>query len=350
MTPPPELNDSSRPDQFSSAASYQNLVPKSSLELQAQAAAFASEKLEGEERRQALESISAVTESSTHSEQARYVQFLREKGGQRHEDIRERAEHMRSYDATFRPITEQVLAQRGDQPDAAGSSSDIFMVKVDGSEYVIRAARPGRSQAETIDDPIAVAARINKLKNPHLEHLVAASYEPAVTVAEKMPGESLSKINTEDVRHMSEAQIEELIDTVTVLIGAGGEPDTTSEDNLLYDREAGFGIIDNWRSDHEAQVDTAQVVCDYIGALASVGWSRAERKTAEDFAAMPEKIEASRDLLDRITSVCERKFAGPDLERIHEELEDADDRLDQAYKNYSDPAWIADVIARLSPG
>ena len=122
-----------------------------------------------------------------------------------------------------------------------GINSRAFSVPVGNNIYVIRVKIGENRSPSGINSYIAPLILGKGI--PHLEQIIAASYEKGVTVSELIPGKQIEELTLDDSSEISDVQLETLVDTLVVASKRGIEIDPKSS-NLLYDHESGFGIVD----------------------------------------------------------------------------------------------------------
>lgn len=264
-------------------------MEKSSEVIQAQVAAFATERIERyDDRRCVFGALTEIALRSSIEAQAprdlsdvsvwskeRYVDYLRDVGGQNHEKIRGRAALLYNYLAFESAVTDlkQSLVQYDDPEKypaflGKGSNSRVYAADIGNTLYAVRIPKAERVDAGVVDGHMA-AALLGRWA-PHLEQIVAASYEHGVTVAEIMPGVDMTHISAEEVGRVQDAQIEELIDTLQDSQARGINIDPKPS-NLLYDPLEGYGIVDYQTPDDFALQGIGETVGSIASALARAG-------------------------------------------------------------------------------
>lgn len=129
-----------------------------------------------------------------------------------------------------------------------GASAEAFTFEKNGIEYVVRVAfnKNFREAHETIDHHLRGAVR--GIGIPHLEQVIALSYEHGTTVAERIQGKPFARMNIDEIHAMPEEHIWQLMKTAKMAADANIRLDLNGE-NVLYDARHGFGIIDYTASD-----------------------------------------------------------------------------------------------------
>jgi hypothetical protein len=364
------------------------MTPKSPELLQAQAATFAAERIEhyqdsghvlnnlGELAIGNLADVTRVTESAEyHKDEAgerlrvpentkrtvattsEYTDFLRSVGGSKYEAIQGRADMLTQYNQVFKPIVTGLRAELQDPATRKehpafmgnGSNSAVFRITHEGKDYAVRVPSGTKPSPSTIDSHLAGAVLGKGV--PHLEQIVAASYEDGVTVAEVMPGKEMGKDMTlEDVAAITDEQLSGLVDTLTAVSERGIEIDPKPT-NIFYDREAGFGIVDYHSSKVAAKNSADQDLGTIVGWMATpimnagfYGGYNPEM-TADDYAQDANKMSANLGVLKRFRVVVESKLDGEDRETA---LKDIDSRIEsgqESIDNYLNPEYVADRMA-----
>ena len=364
------------------------MTPKSPELLQAQAATFAAERIEhyqdsghvlnnlGELAIGNLADVTRVTESAEyHKDEAgerlrvpentkrtvattsEYTDFLRSVGGSKYEAIQGRADMLTQYNQVFKPIVTGLRAELQDPATRKehpafmgnGSNSAVFRITHEGKDYAVRVPSGTKPSPSTIDSHLAGAVLGKGV--PHLEQIVAASYEDGVTVAEVMPGKEIGKDMTlEDVAAITDEQLSGLVDTLTAVSERGIEIDPKPT-NIFYDREAGFGIVDYHSSKVAAKNSADQDLGTIVGWMATpimnagfYGGYNPEM-TADDYAQDANKMSANLGVLKRFRVVVESKLDGEDRETA---LKDIDSRIEsgqESIDNYLNPEYVADRMA-----
>ena len=179
-----------------------------------------------------------------------YSNFLRTVDGRRYEPIRQRETLLVRYNDQFKPLVRQLtheystLAKVTDHPNfiGAGVYSAAFQLVCDEQEYVVRIPHYTRPSPRTVERYLSGLLRTQGV--PHLEQVVALSYEDGVTVAERMPGKPMNNsLTKDDISAITDQQLSDLVDTLARAIDCGVAIDPKPT-NVLYDRQAGFGVID----------------------------------------------------------------------------------------------------------
>ncbi len=186
-----------------------------------------------------------------------YADFLHSMGGPTNERIQGRADLLKSYDG-FAPtivLLRSDLAKKATPAEHSewrlsngvlvkslsdGANSTTFTLEIEGVSYVARIPN-GPNTPHVTDEHLAGAVLGKGM--PHLEQIVAASYKEDVTIAEKLPGKGIPDLTIDDERHISDGQLGDLVDTLVTASNRRINFDF-GPPNFLYDRKAGFGVVD----------------------------------------------------------------------------------------------------------
>jgi len=361
-------------------------TPKSPEQVQAQIAAFTAERVEHYQDSKhifrnlgglALGEMQDITRTTNSTEYHRdengdtirlpegtehtvatsseYADFLRSVGGQRYEAIQGRAEMLGEY-SHFKP---SIMALRTELADPEkrkghpnflgnGSNATVFSISEGDKKYAVRVPNGRATDPSLIDSHLAGAVLGKDV--PHLEQIVAASYEDGVTVAELMPGKEIGQLTLDEIEGITDEQLGELVDTLAVASERGIEIDPKPS-NFLYDSEAGYGIVDYHSSKVAGKNSKDQSFNEIIGwtaaSINNTGLYDGYRTelTHEDYSHDLEFMKANLGVLERYRSVVEAKAseaAQIDLTEIDKIITTSKERVD----NYSNPEWVAERIAQ----
>jgi hypothetical protein len=276
-----------------------------------------------------------------------YQDYLAEVGGSRHESIAKRAELLAAYSEYDQYVAQlrQDMARypsRKEHPNflGSGANADAFLLPVADQELVVRIPHEGQSGAAGIDHHLRGGLRA--MGQPHLEQLVAVSYESGVTISNLMPGSEMSRIKAEDLRQVTDAQLSELIDTVTVANQAGVTIDPKPS-NFFYDKDQGFGIIDVGSSEEKtaAEQSVMKVVGwipgDVINNAGSYGF---RPMTKEDYQYLHEQSSAGSEVLGRFKEICSQRFSGEEGAYVMQAVDAGIEASQRAIAQYSSDEWV----------
>jgi hypothetical protein len=357
---------------------------KTPEEIQAQIAAFAAEKLDNNGDRKyifnyvvplsggASEDVQRVTDDREYEvdketgkgilppagvertiSSKQYADFLRSAGGSNSEAIKGRAEMLgayRDFAPAIRELKESIKDLNREEHSAflgSGMNSSVFLVENAGKKYAVRIPGKGEISPSAIDKHLAAAVLAKGI--PHLEQIVAASYEDGVTIAELMPGKEVGKLTAEEIRSISNGQLAELIDTLLAASHRGIEIDPKPS-NFFYDQEVGFGIVDIGSSKvikNSADQNIETVVgwvATPLGNAGVYGKPFTEKLTPEDYASDLEFSRAHLDVLTRYRAMVGEKMEDKNRETAQAVIDKDIRGVQESISNYSNPEWIKERI------
>jgi hypothetical protein len=356
------------------------LRQKTPEEIQAQIAAYASEKIDDNHTREYVftnivdlaagkaEDLTRVREDDESGnliniptgtertiEAKGYSEFLRSVDGSKYEAIQGRAEILRAY-KDFAPAVSELkenlkaISSLKEHTSylGSGSHSSVFFIERESKKYAVRI--PQRSEkvsASEIDQHVAAAVLSKGV--PHLEQIIGASYEDGVTVAELMPGTHLGDLDVESVRAITDEQLNELVNTLTAAHERGIYVDTKPS-NFFYDREMGFGIVDlasakvmknSEDQDLSTIIEWAAVAILNMGTY---GQPHAEISSIEECAQELEFSKVRLGILSRYRKCVETQLKGDGRERVLQSIDTDIQRLEAGLTIMSNPEWAAERI------
>ncbi|MDQ5971940.1 MAG: hypothetical protein QG553_99 [Patescibacteria group bacterium] len=332
------------------------ITPKSPEQLQAQAAAFANAELHGQDQAGVFNNIGAVVaEGAVREPEAKqsYVDYLRQTGGNSNPEVHGRADILHKFQ-DFAPTVTKLKAELADpaarrqHPDflGHGTNSDVFKISQGGKLFAVRIPFGEATHPVSIDMHVASAIRGKGI--PHMEQIIAASYEDGVTVAEMMPGKVIGDLSPEDVSQVTDQQLEDLVDTVIVANQRDIIIDSKPS-NFLYDQHQGFGIVDYHVP--KGAVAHSQDLGVIVGCLETVinnaglyGKKKLD-KTAQDYLAQGRQMTANVAVVERLRGVVEAKLSGKDLSDALERIDSGLQRWSEYAADYSDPDSVDKLIA-----
>jgi hypothetical protein len=286
-----------------------------------------------------------------------YTDFLRSVGGSKYEAIQGRADILKTY-SSFAPAINRLKteladpATRKEHPSylGNGSNSTVFKITKEGKDYAIRVPNSKDINPGVIDSHLAGAILGKGV--PHLEQIVAASYEDGVTVAEKMPGKEIGDLSITDIVQITDRQLSELVDTLVSVHERGIEIDPKPS-NIFYDPELGFGIVDY----HSSKVAGKNSADQELGTI--VGWMATDinnagfygkpynpAKDVEDYARDVEFCRANLDVLNRYRTVVEQKLTGENCDKALQEIDSKVQSTQESIESYSNPEWVTERVAQ----
>lgn len=281
-----------------------------------------------------------------------YVSFLRSVGGSQYEGIQGRAEMLTAY-AEFAPIVDRLRGELADPTTrkehpaylSNGSNSTVFTISHGEKKYAVRVPDGDAIKPGEVDSHMAGAVLGKGL--PHLEQIVAASYEDGVTVAEVLPGKEAGDLTVEDVEQVTDGQINDLVDTLVAANARGIEIDVKPS-NFLYDPEAGYSIVDYHSSKKAGKNTQDQEVGVILGwaseVIINVGFYEKEHnpdKTTDDYAHDLELHKANLGVLERYRAIVESKLKGEDQQKALAEVDLKAKGQHKTIENHLNPEWVA---------
>jgi hypothetical protein len=188
-----------------------------------------------------------------------YTQYVRDKGGVKHEAIKGRVDLLMEF-SKFAPEVEVLqeeisqLASLSTSPHylGEGTSAVAFKLAHEGKDYVTLIPRFRGSSGSLIDGRIAGAMRVRG--EPHFEQVVAASYDSGITISELIPGKPSTKLTPEEIEAIPSEHLEELLRTLTIAHDKGISIDFIGGSNFIYDPRTGFHVIDFTATDKPISV------------------------------------------------------------------------------------------------
>ncbi|AKM81598.1 MAG: hypothetical protein UT13_C0001G0638 [Candidatus Pacebacteria bacterium GW2011_GWF2_38_9] len=169
-----------------------------------------------------------------------YKQFLDSLGEEKERIIRymeQRLNNYKQYQSEVRDFLQQIKQLEDIRGHQAHIAQNVFNVVISGKEYVMR-YRPSPG-----DVGAYMMGALYIDGEEHFEQIVAASVEDGVTIAEKIPGQQLNKLNPDVVENISDEQINQCFDSL-LIAWQRGLPMENKSKNIMYDEKSGFGFID----------------------------------------------------------------------------------------------------------
>jgi len=364
------------------------LAPKQSELLQAQVATYAAERVEHYQDKAhvfnnlgnlavgGIEDVTRTTDSAEYHTDENgksiripegtdrlvamgndYTDFLRSVGGSRYEAIQGRADILKTY-SSFAPTIDRLRTELADPATrkehpaylGSGSNSTVFEISSEGKDYAVRVPNGKGVNPGVIDSHLAGAVLGKGV--PHLEQIVAASYEDGVTVAEKMPGKEMGDLTVDDIKQITDGQLVELVDTLATVHERGIEIDPKPS-NIFYDPKAGFGIVDYHSSKVVGKNSADQELGAIVGWMATVinnagfyGKPYNPARDVEDYAHDVVVYEASLGVLERFRTVVEQKLTGEDRDKALQEIDSKVLSTRETVDNYSNPEWVTERVTQ----
>jgi PIN domain nuclease of toxin-antitoxin system len=361
---------------------------KTPEEIQAQIAAYATEKIDDNHNRGHVfnnivslaagetEDVTRVTEDDEYNSRDEagnlvttlkgtertiaakdYSDFLRSVGGSKYEAIKGRAEILSAY-KDFAPIVNELKESLGTTSSrrehasylGSGSNASVFFIERNGKKYAVRV--PDWAGVEVspgaVDQHLAAAFLSKGV--PHLEQIVAASYESGVTIAEVMPGKEMGKLTLEDIQAITDSQLAKFVDTLVIANEKDIQIDPKPS-NFFYDREAGFGIVDLSSAKvikNSKDQDVGTIVgwmVTPINGTGRYGRPYAEKVTVEEYAQELEFSKARLNVLRRYKDIVEQKLEGNDRETALKNVDKEIEGVEHSIANMNNPEWVSEQIA-----
>lgn len=286
-----------------------------------------------------------------------YTNFLRSVGGSRYEAIQLRADMLKNYEH-FEPTVTKLKSELADpttrkqHPSFLGNGSNAmaFSIMEGDKSYAVRVPVGIEANPQAIDSHLGGAVLGKGI--PHLEQIVAASYEDGVTVAEVMPGKEVGQLSAQEIKAISDKQLGELVDTLVAVSERGIEIDPKPS-NFFYDPKEGFGIVDY----HSSKVAGKQSADQNLGTI--VGWMTTPIsnmgsygkpyvavKTTSDYAQDLEFGTATLGVLKRYRAVVVQKLSSKDQEVALVQIDKKIQSSQEYFENLSNPTWVAERVAQ----
>jgi hypothetical protein len=222
----------------------------------------------------------------------------------------------------------------------SGANADAFLLPVADQELVVRIPHENQPGSAGVDHHLRGGLRA--MGQPHLEQLVAVSYESGVTISNLMPGSEMSRIKAEDLRQVTDVQLSELIDTIAAANQAGVTIDPKPS-NFFYDKERGFGIIDVGSSEEKtvAEQSVMKVVGwipgDVINNAGSYGF---RPTTKEDYQYLHEQSSAGLEVLGRFKEICSQRFSGEEGAYVMQAVDAGIENVRRSVAQYGSDEWV----------
>jgi hypothetical protein len=157
-------------------------------------------------------------------------------------------EGYRPFDDTVKRIKTDMADKPANQIEgylASGAESNVFIATLEGKSYAIRlskSATGGEGTAEAHIDGY-VRSAFHGIGIPGLEQLAGLSYTEGATVGELLPGRTTDKMSSTEIAAIPEENLRKLATTLIASAQAKLSFDGNAG-NMLYDPEAGFGLVD----------------------------------------------------------------------------------------------------------
>lgn len=186
-----------------------------------------------------------------------YASFMKHLSPEKRAEIKHIATLFEAYQPFKDSVTEII-----DQPNniiGHGGFSRVHPLQFDGESYAVRVPYlHSRVAMDEVHKHLEAALLTRDL--PHIEHIVAASYADGVTVAELAPGKNLKELSPNDMRAVTEAQIEDIFTAMTAAHERGIGFDLLG-DNIMYDPNKGFTAIDVSLAEANNPMSSSPAIC-----------------------------------------------------------------------------------------
>jgi len=362
--------------------------PKSSNTLQAQAASFAAERVENAQDSghilMNLGSLAAgeiveVVRTTRLTEYHRdadgksvripegtarvvatpkeFISYIQSVGGSSYEGINVRKEMLDNY-TEFKPAVDKLRAEIDDPATrkehtsflGSGSNAVVFNIEHNGKQYAVRVPNGKAANPSAIDSHIAGAVLGKGV--PHLERIVAGSYEDGVTVAEIMPGKEMGDLSVEDVSQISNQQLDDWVDTIITISQRGIEIDPKPS-NVFYDIKEGFGFVDFHSSKvagkSSADQNLGQIAGWMVTPITNAGFygkPHNNERSEEDYTADLQHHKVNLGVLKRYRSAVEKGLPETEKGEALNKIDSTIVTLQQTVNNYASLTWVAERIAQ----
>lgn len=184
-----------------------------------------------------MSGVSRTDEQLPHKHYLKYLNYL---GTVDHELLAAQARAIARYHEVFEPAIRAHYAELDHhEPMSKGGASDAFHLSVDGVDYVVRRERSGA--LSEIHKHFLASLRVQDIEG--LEHIEAISWQDAITVAPRLPGKTIDKLDEQELEAITPEQLSAFYQTLQRGSVRGVNFDGTPG-NILYDPERGFSAID----------------------------------------------------------------------------------------------------------
>ncbi len=303
---------------------------------------------------------SVVLEKGTEIEAAsaqNYLDFMHEVRGSANPRIKERQNILSAY-KRFAPIVKALKKELKDPGNRKshiaflgnGSNATAFTIRLAEQDYVVRVPNGTEAKPESVDSHIA--GSIHAIGIPRIEHIVAASYEDGVTIAERIPGKQIGQLSPQEIDAISTEQLSDLANTILAGHKAGVEFDAKPS-NIIYDADAGFGIVDihsslqaSKTSDDQDPAEILSCIPTWIYNMGNYGNHKKNYhdKTAKDLKFDLVKAQANLNLMNRFSQALAEIIPSKYQHRVRDRLQVNIESVSSHVNNLSDPEWVSNTL------
>ncbi len=244
-----------------------------------------------------------------------YVRFLRGLKVEDRQALKLAERNADYYEQTFSGPVKRLksrLKQEGERSNGyigKGSNGAAYALEVGGVEYVVKFGGSA-TQAN-----FEVRALVRAKGIPRVAQIVAYSFEDRAQVMERLPGKDVTQLDPAIVSKATDQQMVDLVRTVQQLAARGVVIDPKPS-NFLYDRKAGFSVLDY----HTAHAGSSKVAEQVMSVRHALTWQPNTFKYPEhddpeaDKKIKQNSIQRQREYLPRLirfVTVLEEQF--PDI-------------------------------------
>jgi len=278
-----------------------------------------------------------------------YIDYLRSKGGRRHQAIEQRKKFLDAY-ADFAPDVTPLVTElkqigrveRGFHPSllGTGTNASAHSFEHGGKQYIVKLVHGSKSNGALASD-----RRLHDLErgyglHPRLEQLAAISYDDGAAVMERMSGADLWHSPLANIAAISKPQLREALHVMHIAQDAGIGFDPNGS-NFMYSPEDGFGFID-----YNASAETySDKLLFFVDAISTMGMYNDAKQTREDFMLENAENVLRISALQKLRSICDSE---PDQENYTLAIEAIDERIaraDEYIRNVATPGWLENQLA-----
>jgi hypothetical protein len=282
-----------------------------------------------------------------------YIEYLRTNQGMQHELIKQRITLLQNY-AKLQPQVEALASETASQESrsdhksfvSSGSNSAVFLFEHEDKTYTLRMPRKLKNAQSSTSVEESIDNYLLGLGCPHLEQIVGASYDNGRIITEAMPGKDLSR---QDANEVAEYVTDEQAYILTEAVKAASDRqiglDTSKASNYLYDKNAGFSLIDYAHSKLDKKALVFANVSGTLTNLFNMGIYPVIGSKPEDFAVISNQLAAGMTVAKKYISAVEAVFGQEAYaQELLAELQADYATHVQTLVNLTDPAWIDEYL------